>query len=135
MLTAKDITIEANIPHEIPNIMGDIKHLQQVFLNIIGNAVKFSAPDSKVIVCAEPDADRTELKFSVSDNGPGIPEEEQSFIFNKYYRTRGVREHMDGVGLGLNISKHIVEAHGGTIWVTSKVGQGSTFSFTLPSEQ
>ena len=82
----------------------------------------------------EPDRFDGELKlcFSVTDVGPGIPEDELGLVFHKYYRASDVRDQVDGVGLGLSISKHIVEAHGGTIWVQSQVGQGSTFGFTLP---
>jgi len=74
----------------------------------------------------------TWVQFSVKDRGPGIPEDEQSLIFHKYYRVAGLRDQVDGVGLGLSISKHIIDAHGGTIWVESRVGQGSVFGFTLP---
>lgn len=129
---AKGTAIESHIPSDLPQIMGDAEQLPQVLLNILGNAVKFSPSDSKVIVRAAPEADQTKLNIFVSDNGPGIPEEEQAFIFNKYYRARGVREHMDGVGLGLSISKRIIEAHGGRVWVTSNMGKGSTFGFSLP---
>ena len=73
------------------------------------------------------------LEFSVTDEGPGLPEEEQPLVFHKYYRATGAREQVDGVGLGLSISKYIVEAHGGSIWVKSTVGKGSTFGFTLPA--
>lgn len=72
------------------------------------------------------------LRFSVTDTGPGIPEEELSLVFHKYYRASGIRNEVDGVGLGLSISRHIVEAHGGEVWVNSTPGDGSTFSFTLP---
>jgi signal transduction histidine kinase len=69
----------------------------------------------------------------VVDTGPGILEEDLAKLFNKFYRAAKVREHLDGVGLGLSITKNIVEAHGGTIWVESQVGTGTTFSFTLPA--
>ena len=129
---AKSIKIEREIPSGVPNVIGDPEHLQQVFVNLLGNAIKFSPARSRVKVSIEDDGD-TDLKFYVSDNGPGIQEEEQSLIFNKYYQARRIRGHMDGVGLGLHISKHIVEAHGGKLWVESKIGQGSTFGFTLPA--
>jgi signal transduction histidine kinase len=132
MAEAKGIDLQANIPSGIPKIMGDATHLQQVLLNLIGNAIKFSPSGSRVVTRVELAADRTSLRFSISDHGPGIPEEEQSLIFNKYYRVKNVRNHMDGVGLGLSISKHIVEAHGGKIWVNSRIGEGSTFGFTIP---
>ncbi len=129
----KDISVEIQIPSDIPEISGDEKYLGQVFFNLLGNAVKFSPPGSKIIVSAERDADPLNVLFSVSDNGPGIPAEEIPFIFNRYYRAKGVREHTDGTGLGLSIAKHIIEAHRGKIRVSSKAGKGTTFMFTLPA--
>ncbi len=132
---AKGITIKTNISPGMPFIMGDPDNLQQVLLNLLGNAIKFSPSQSEVMVSmeAEESAKGLNLKFSVTDQGPGVPEEEQSLVFHKYYRAPGTREQADGVGLGLSISRYIVEAHGGTIWVTSQVGEGSTFGFTLPA--
>ncbi len=76
---------------------------------------------------------QNKLSFFVKDNGPGILEEDQAFLFNKYYRGQRERERLEGVGLGLSIVKNIVESHHGTVWVSSQVGKGSTFGFTLPS--
>lgn len=129
----KKISVEAQIAPDIPGITGDPEQLQRVLANLLNNAIKFSDPGSRVVLRVVSNKNHTKLDFSVSDNGPGIPKEEQSLIFNKYYRARGVRDHMDGVGLGLNISKNIVEFHKGTIWVKSTVGHGSTFGFTLPA--
>ena len=129
----KKISVEAQIAPDIPGITGDPEQLQSVLINLLNNAIKFSDPGSRVVLGVVSNKNHTKLDFSVSDNGPGIPKEEQSLIFNKYYRARGVRNHMDGVGLGLNISKNIVEFHKGTIWVKSTVGHGSTFGFTLPA--
>jgi signal transduction histidine kinase len=112
--------------------MGDPEHLHQVFMNLIGNAIKFSEPESKITVRAAKKG-KKQLAFYVSDNGPGIPEDEQTLIFNKYYRGRQVRSHMDGVGLGLSISKHIIEVHKGGLWVESEMGVGSTFGVILPT--
>ncbi len=132
---AKGITIKTDIPPGMPFIMGDPDNLQQVLLNLVGNAIKFAPPQSEVLVsvAAEASAIGLELKVSVSDHGPGIPEEEHSLVFHKYYRAPATRDQVDGVGLGLSISRYIVEAHGGTIWVKSQVGEGSTFGFTLPA--
>ncbi len=130
---AKGIHIDLKIPPSLPQITGDAKHLQQVMLNLLGNAIKFSKNGSKIEVEANPDEKNKKMIYSISDNGNGIHKSEQSLIFNKYYRGKDVREHMDGVGLGLNISKQIIEAHDGKIWVESKVGKGSTFIFTLPT--
>lgn len=131
---AKGISLETDVPPEVPQVMGDADHLQQVLLNLVGNAIKFSPRGGTVSVRVErvSEGEADELKFSVTDCGPGIPEEEHGLIFYKYYRASGMREQVDGVGLGLSISKQIVEAHGGTIWVKSRVGEGSTFGFTLP---
>jgi signal transduction histidine kinase len=129
----KGTTLETEMPSEIPEILADPERLQQVLVNLVGNAIKFSPPKSKVKIRLRLNGAKKWVEFSVTDNGTGIPEEEQRFIFDKYYRARGVREHMDGVGLGLSISKHIVEAHGGTMWVDSKEGQGSTFAFSIPT--
>ncbi len=130
---AKGIHIDLKILPSMPKIVGDSKHLEQVMLNLLGNAIKFSKSGSKIEVEATPDDKNIEILYSISDNGNGIHESEQSLIFNKYYRGKDVREHMDGVGLGLNISKQIIEAHHGKIWVESGVGKGSTFFFTLPT--
>ena len=130
---AKSIKVERKIPPGIPNVIGDPEHLRQVFANLLGNAIKFSGAGSVVSVRADADRGDSYVRFFVSDNGPGIPEEEQSLIFNKYYQARRVRGHMDGVGLGLHISKRVVESHGGKLWVESRIGRGSTFGFTLPT--
>lgn len=129
---AKDISIHSHIPPETPEIVGDSKYLQQVFLNLMGNAIKFSDTGSEVWVKVQQGPDLLSLTFSIIDNGPGILDEDQAKLFNKFYRAPSVRDHLDGVGLGLSITKNIVEAHNGSIWVESIVGQGSTFSFALP---
>jgi signal transduction histidine kinase len=101
---------------------------------LIGNAIKFSPQGSDILVSVKRDESgkSPNLVFSIRDHGQGIPEEEQALVFHKYYRASGTRDEVDGVGLGLSISKHIVETHGGEIGVRSKPGDGSTFSFTLP---
>jgi signal transduction histidine kinase len=132
---AKDISIRSQIASGIaPQFFGDPDNLQQVLLNLLGNAIKFSPYGSEILVSVrkEDSAKAPFLMFSVTDTGPGIPDAEQSLVFHKYYRASGVRDEVDGVGLGLSISKHIVEAHGGEIGVSSVPGEGSTFSFTLP---
>lgn len=130
---AKRVHITSEIRPETPDVLGDAQYLQQVFLNLIGNAVKFSEPQANIWIRAGALDKRNRLTFSVVDTGPGILEEDQDKLFNKFYRGTTVREHLDGVGLGLSITKNIVEAHGGTIWVESQVGKGTTFSFTLPA--
>ena len=128
----KQIAVRSEVPPETPDVLGDAQYLQQVFLNLMGNAIKFSDPQSSVWVKVVQDSRKKELVFKIVDNGPGILEEDQVKLFSKFYRAPSVRDHLDGVGLGLSITKNIVEAHNGTIWVESTVGQGSIFSFTLP---
>ncbi|MBR9980027.1 MAG: HAMP domain-containing histidine kinase [Desulfatitalea sp.] len=131
-IEAKQVHVESEIPMDTPDVKGDIQYLRQLFLNLIGNAVKFSDREARIWVrVGAPDVQQR-LTFSVVDTGPGILDEEIGNLFNKFYRATNVREHLDGVGLGLSITKNIVEAHGGAIWVESHVGQGTTFSFTLP---
>ena len=131
---AKDISIGSEIDTTISGFYCDPDNMQQVLLNLIGNAIKFSPHGSAILVSVRRDdsAKAPHLVFSVTDKGPGIPEAEQTLVFHKYYRASGVRDQVDGVGLGLSISKYIVEAHGGEIGISSKLGYGSTFSFTLP---
>lgn len=129
---AKQVHVMTEIPPETPDVRGDGQYLRQVFLNLIGNAVKFSEPGTRIWIRVGLQTVQQQITFSVVDTGPGILDEEIGNLFNKFYRATNVREHLDGVGLGLSITKNIVEAHGGTIWVESRVGQGTTFSFTLP---
>ena len=128
----KEIDISSQISPDTPDVLADPQYLQQVFLNLIGNAIKFSDPQTKVSVKVASGKQDRLLTFSIEDNGPGILEEDQAKLFNKFYRSPSVRDHQDGVGLGLSITKNIVDAHDGQIWVKSMVGKGSTFSFTVP---
>lgn len=127
-----NVNIRLHELRDAPMIVGVKKEIMQVLLNIIGNAVKFSSRNSFVDICLLDDKKNSVLTFKISDQGPGIPEEEQSLIFKKYYRVKGVRNHMDGVGLGLNISKRIIHAHGGMIYMENNKNKGCSFFFTLP---
>jgi signal transduction histidine kinase len=131
---AKNISIRSEIASGISEFFCYPDNLQQVFLNLLGNAIKFSPHGSAILVSVRRDdsAKAPLPAFLVTDRGPGIPDAEQALVFHKYYRASGVRDEVDGVGLGLSISKYIVEAHGGEIGIRSKPGEGSTFSFTLP---
>ncbi len=126
-----ELIFEPSVP--VPRINGDHKQLQQAMLNYLSNAVKFSAPDTRVVVGIHHEAVKNCISFSVTDNGPGILEEDLALLFNKYYRGQRERERLEGVGLGLSIVKNIIESHHGTVWVKSELGKGSTFGFTLPT--
>lgn len=117
-----------------PRLYGVREEFEQVFVNIIGNGVKYSPEEGTVSISWQDDSRRGYLLFRVADSGPGIAEDEQTLIFTKYYRTRDTRNHRDGVGLGLAISRRIVAAYGGSISVANNPLQGCTFSFTLPTE-
>jgi signal transduction histidine kinase len=127
---ARGIALRAETGEPAEDAMGDMTHLQQVLLNLVGNAIKFSPPGSEVVVGVEREGER-ELRICVTDNGPGIPPEEQAHVFHRYFRGSKIRDQVDGIGLGLSISKHIIEAHGGRLWVVSEPGRGSSFCFTL----
>jgi PAS domain S-box-containing protein len=108
-------------------VLCDRERFLQIFSNLIGNALKFTPQDGSVTVRAsQRDA---EMMFSITDTGPGIPKEESTKIFQKYWQGRGGRT---GAGLGLYIAKALVDAHGGRIWVESAPGSGASFFFTLP---
>lgn len=128
---SKDIYFITDISDEDIEVLADGDHLQQVMANLVGNAVKFSAPGGRIWITAAPE-ENTQVRLSITDEGPGIPLEEQKYVFCKYYRGPSVRETVDGAGLGLSISLGIVQAHGGQMWMESTAGEGSTFSFSLP---
>jgi signal transduction histidine kinase len=129
---ARQVELEALPPEPDPLVLADPDHLRQVLLNLVGNALKFSPAGRTVTVSAQVQADGRAAVVRVADQGPGIPAEEKPFVFDKYYRAAAVRDRIDGAGLGLSISKRIVEAHGGEMWLEDREGGGSVFSFTLP---
>jgi two-component system, OmpR family, phosphate regulon sensor histidine kinase PhoR len=129
------LTLCVECSDDLPNIRADQARLEQVLVNLIHNAVKFTRPGGEVILLAEsansavPFGDV--IRFGVKDTGIGIPSDDVSRIFERFYRVDRSRSG-SGTGLGLSIARHIIEAHGGKIWVDSIEGQGSTFFFTIP---
>jgi two-component system phosphate regulon sensor histidine kinase PhoR len=113
-------------------VKADKKRIRQVLINLIENGIKYGDKDDNKIQLRFFDMDDNYL-IEIKDNGPGIPEESLPRIFERFYRTdKGRSRDMGGTGLGLAIVKHIIEAHEQTIIVRSKLGQGTTFTFTLP---
>jgi two-component system sensor histidine kinase KdpD len=108
----------------------DLAWARKVIAHIVQNADLYSAPGEPITIRAE-EKDGF-VVFSVTDRGPGIEEPEISEIFDRFYRGKNQRHRIPGTGMGLPIAKAIVEAHGGTIQVTSRKGEGSVFSFTFP---
>jgi signal transduction histidine kinase len=125
----KNLEVKADIPEDLPEIRADRAKIEQVLVNLLRNGIKFSGESGELVIAVE--ADENEIEFSVADKGQGISSEEVELIFERLYRSDEAQEE-DGQGLGLAISKKIVELHGGRIWAESEPGKGSTFFFTLP---
>ncbi len=127
----KDLRISVNLQDRLPDIAADRRRLAEVLQNLLDNAIQYTSPGGQIMLSAS--ADAGEVKFTVSDTGIGIPQADQPRIFERFYRVDVARSReVGGTGLGLAIAKHLVEAHGGRIWVESEVGQGSQFYFTVP---
>lgn len=125
------VTVAVEVPATVPTVRGDAERLGQALLNLLHNAVKFSAPGSTVTVRVT--ATESRAIVAVEDHGQGIPRTDLSRIFERFYKVDRARSRVaGGTGLGLSIARHIVEAHGGRIWAESEEGTGSTFSFAIP---
>ena len=125
---SKSLSISCTLPSEPLFVLGDHDRILQVLSNLIGNALKFTAHGGTITLSAR--KRENEVEVSVADNGPGIPEEAKEKLFEKFSQLK--MNDRRGLGLGLFIAKWIIDAHNGRIWVTSDLGKGSTFSFTLP---
>jgi two-component system phosphate regulon sensor histidine kinase PhoR len=127
----KDIGISVNPLDGLPDSAGDPRRLAEVLQNLLDNAIQYTLPGGQIILSAE--AGEAEVTFTVADTGIGIPKADQPRIFERFYRVDAARSReAGGTGLGLAIAKHLVEVHGGRIWVDSEVGQGSQFHFSIP---
>ena len=115
----------------LPSVSADPHRIQQVLSNLIGNAIKFTPSGGRITLRARPSSGG--VRLAVADTGPGIPAEQLPHIFGQFWQ--GARTDRRGIGLGLAIAKGIVEAHGGRIWVESRMGKGSTFYFSLPTAE
>lgn len=128
----KNVSIKVEIPQDLPCVKMDGERILQALRNLIGNAVKFTPGGGHITVSAQPM--EKGVRVSVADTGPGIPKEDLNAIFDKFQQaTMTSYNKIKGTGLGLAIVKHIINAHGGKVWVESEIGHGSTFTFLLPA--
>ncbi len=135
LVRKKGLELELEAAEDLPAVYCDPERVKQVMVNLLGNAVKFTAPGGKISISILTDEQKPDrVIFSVRDNGPGINKEDQPFIFERF-RQGGKRANNrpPGSGLGLYLSKGLVEMQGGEIWLESEPGLGATFSFTLPT--
>jgi two-component system, OmpR family, phosphate regulon sensor histidine kinase PhoR len=129
--TEKQLQVSMSTPASLPEIAGDRRRIAEVLQNLLDNAVQYTLPGGKIVLSAA--AKGHEVVLTVADTGIGIPRADQPRIFERFYRVDVARSReAGGTGLGLSIAKHLVEAHGGRLWVESEVGQGSKFNFSVP---
>jgi two-component system sensor histidine kinase GlrK len=132
LIEAKKIQIQADMDGTLPPVKLDSERMLQALRNLIGNAVKFTPEGGYVRISAHHNGGG--MEFSVKDSGPGIPKENLEAIFEKFHQPPvKTSEWVKGTGLGLAFVRHIITAHGGKVWAESELGQGSTFTFVLPS--
>lgn len=127
--TTQKYRVKADLPSNLALIRGDFVLLEQVLVNLVDNAMKYSPVGSTIaIVAAQEDEN---MRITVLDNGSGVPREDLPYIFEKFYRAKHPRK-IDGTGLGLSICKSIIEAHNGKIWAENRPDAGASISFTIP---
>ena len=129
LIKQKQQILDVEVPPGI-HIQGDDQRIEQILLNLLSNAMKFTPQGGQIGFKASTDENR--LLVSITDSGPGIFDEEKQKLFRPYYHLATDRSSLPRIGLGLAITRQLVELHGGAIWVNSEVGKGSVFSFSLP---
>jgi len=128
MVSRTHVVVVEGLP-KFRRVVADRQRIEQVLLNLLSNAVKYSPGEEKVVVSCE--VEQADVVIEVRDLGPGIPPGEEEVIFDRFYRSKEVAEHISGFGLGLYICRDIIQRHNGRIWVESRV-RGSAFRFSLP---
>jgi signal transduction histidine kinase len=126
------LSLSLELPQYLPSVWADEDRLRQVILNLINNAIKFTPAGGKITLRAKKDGDY--LLIEIQDTGHGISKEDQQWLFEPYYQIEGQGARHIGLGLGLSLSKELVQLHGGHILLKSKKGKGSTFSISIPFE-
>ncbi len=128
---ASDFTFATDLPDMPLTVIADPLRVEQVLTNLVENAVKYSSTQHVVEISLT--STDSEAVVAVRDHGIGVPREQQSKVFQQFFRSNNIQQHQSGLGLGLFISQEIVSQHGGRIWLASEPGSGSTFYFSLPS--
>jgi len=126
----RSIALHTNIDNRLGQIQADERKVRQVVLNLLSNAIKFTPEGGRIEVLAAPKDGLVEV--SVTDTGVGIAPEDQEAVFEEFRQVGTADKKVEGTGLGLTLCRKFIELHGGKIWVTSQVGVGSTFTFTIP---
>jgi two-component system, OmpR family, sensor histidine kinase KdpD len=122
--------INVRVPDDLPLVLVDAELIQMVIRELIDNALKYSPAGTRVEIGAR--LGERGVVISVADHGPGVPEEDQVRIFDKFYRSHKEVPQIKGTGMGLAIAREILQAHSGEIWCVSSPGSGSEFAFLLP---
>lgn len=132
-LKERQLELTLNIPEDTGTVSVDRSQIERIFINIISNAIKYTPQKGKIAISSH--KSDNQVQVNITDTGCGIPKEAQEAIFEEFYRVDNpINQQVKGAGLGLALVKHIIVAHGGRIWVESRIGSGSTFSFTLPKQ-
>jgi signal transduction histidine kinase len=131
--TRNGVGLSLELAPGVDIIEGDERRIRQVVFNLLSNAVKFTPPGGSIVI--ESARANGEVQVSVTDTGPGISPDDQERIFEEFQQTDAGAQQREGTGLGLALSRRLVELHGGRIWVESELGNGSRFVFTLPAEE
>jgi signal transduction histidine kinase len=129
-IEAQKHKVTVDLDDDLPKTFSDVDRITEVVINLLGNSIKYTPPQGKIKITSR--KDDKYLKVSVADNGIGISREGKEKIFGKFEQGSISRDERKGTGLGLYIVKNLIELHKGKIWVESREGRGSTFSFTLP---
>jgi signal transduction histidine kinase len=132
MMQQNNVTHEIGLYYNQKSIVikADQQRIEQVLINLITNAVKYSPGADRIIINVE--LVNTKVRVSIQDFGIGIAKDQHDRIFSRFYRVENLASHMSGLGIGLYISYEIIERHHGKMWVDSELGKGSTFTFELP---
>jgi two-component system sensor histidine kinase KdpD len=124
--------LETDMPDDLPLVSVDAVMMEQVFLNLLDNAIKYTKDGDRIRLEAK--ADGAQVLIRIQDNGPGIRDGDESKIFEKFFRGSDTKRSAYGAGLGLAICRGIIEAHGGRIWAEAAVPAGASLCFTLPAQ-